>query len=106
MIKNINITDSAKEKVIQLLKETEGASFLRISVIGGGCAGFQYKYDFVTNKADDDLILADKVLIDPVSSDLMDNATIDYVETLGSAEFTIKNPNSTSRCGCGNSFAM
>lgn len=108
MTNNINITlsENAITKIAKLLSETSGANFLRISVEGGGCSGFQYKYDFVSKKNPDDLVLNETLVIDPISVDLMNNSVIDYVETLGSAEFSIKNPNSTSRCGCGNSFSV
>ena len=81
----------------------------RVSVHGGGCSGFQYKYEFVENKDARDHVFGSevaKVLIDDISLGLISNSTLDYVEDLGSAGFEIKNPNATARCGCGNSFAV
>lgn len=106
---NIVLSENAAKKVNDLVSDQANATKLRISVEGGGCSGFQYKYDFVDVVNQEDLVLQKNgaiVLIDPVSADLLKNSTIDFVETLGSAEFSITNPNSTSRCGCGNSFSI
>lgn len=104
----ISLTDNAANKIAELTK-SEQKSYLRISVEGGGCSGFQYKYEFIINPDENDLLIPKEgalVAIDPISADLMKDSVIDYVETLGSAEFNIKNPNSVSRCGCGNSFSV
>lgn len=104
----ISLTDSAAIKIKELSQD-EMKSYLRISIEGGGCSGFQYKYEFVPNHDASDLLITNQeatVVIDPVSADLMKDSVIDYIETLGSSEFSIKNPNSVSRCGCGNSFSV
>ena len=106
----ITISDSAATKIKELfLHGQEKGKILRISVEGGGCSGFQYLYNFVDQQNPDDIILNNDgatVLIDLISSDFMKEAVIDYVETLGFSSFEIKNPTSSSRCGCGNSFSI
>lgn len=94
-----------------MLLETEpqGAR-LRISVLGGGCSGFQYQFDFdASAPKEDDMIFNHKnaqIIVDTTSLALLSGAVLDYVEHLGSAAFEIKNPNATASCGCGNSFSI
>ena len=106
----ITMTDSAESKIKDLfISGKEKGKNLRISVEGGGCSGFKYQYSFVENKQKEDLILnknGAQLIIDPISADLMKGSVIDFVETLGFSSFEIKNPNSTSKCGCGNSFSI
>jgi iron-sulfur cluster assembly accessory protein len=83
----------------------------RVSVEGGGCSGFQYKFDLVAESAAeaDDIVIEKggaRVLIDPVSLGLLGGAEIDYVEDLMGSAFKVKNPNATASCGCGTSFAV
>ena len=82
---------------------------LRLSVDGGGCAGFQYKFglESIAN-ADDHVAETDGVqlVVDPVSLPFVEGAEVDYVESLGGASFQVRNPNATSGCGCGTSFAV
>jgi len=106
---SVALTDSAAKRVAQILsKESEG-SMLRISVEGGGCSGFQYKYDIVTDREEDDLVL-DKlgatVLIDSISLQYMEGAQIDFVVDLMGQSFQITNPQATAGCGCGTSFSI
>ena len=82
---------------------------LRVSVEGGGCSGFQYKFDVEREKAEDDLVIARNdatVLIDPVSVGFLAGSEIDYVDDLIGASFKINNPNAKSSCGCGTSFSL
>ena len=82
---------------------------LRVSVEGGGCSGFQYKFDMERAQAEDDLVIARDgatVLIDPMSVQYMAGSEIDFVEDLIGAAFKVKNPNATASCGCGTSFAL
>ena len=91
-----------------LKKEPEGA-MLRISVEGGGCSGFQYKFDVERAKAADDLVINREgavVLIDPVSVNYMAGSEIDFVDDLIGASFKVKNPKAKASCGCGTSFAL
>jgi iron-sulfur cluster assembly accessory protein len=88
--------------------EAPGTS-LRISVEGGGCSGFQYKFDLTTTSEADDVVLeraGARVLIDPVSLDYLAGSEIDFVDDLMGAAFKIHNPNATASCGCGTSFSM
>jgi len=82
---------------------------LRVSVEGGGCSGFQYKFDVDRDIATDDLVIdrdGAVVLIDPVSLKYMDGAEIDFVDDLIGASFKVANPNATASCGCGTSFSI
>jgi iron-sulfur cluster insertion protein len=106
----VTVTDSAVER-IAFLKHQEGndALMLRVSVSGGGCSGFQYGFSFDDNVTDDDLVFGPdraRVVIDEVSLELLSGAHIDFVEDLMGAYFRIDNPNATSSCGCGSSFAV
>ena len=107
----VTLTSNAAKRIAHLMAADEkpGAK-LRIAVMGGGCSGFQYTFDFVYEAAEDrDLVISQDgaiVLIDEVSLPFMEQAVVDYVETLGAAHFEIKNPNASAKCGCGNSFAV
>lgn len=107
---SFSVTEAAAKRIANIvLNEPEGTK-LRISVHGGGCSGFQYKLDFDTSPITGTDIVIEKngatVVIDDLSIDFIKDSTLDYVETLGSSEFEIKNPNATAKCGCGNSFAV
>ena len=107
---NYIITDSVFERVKHLIvKDTTHPEALRISVEGGGCSGFKYKYELTKEISEDDIIVernGTKVVIDPMSAPFLKESKIDFVEDLGSAYFEIKNPNATSKCGCGSSFGV
>ena len=95
---------------IRAIGETEGRPLmLRVAVDGGGCSGFQYRFDLVEAGDDEDLrIERDGVtaLVDPMSLGLLKGSVIDFVDELASAEFKIRNPNAKSSCGCGVSFSI
>lgn len=104
------VTDAAAARITAIVaKEPEGTK-LRISVQGGGCSGFQYKMDFDNKPVGNTDIVINKngamIVIDDLSIGFMENSTLDFIETLGSSEFEIKNPNATAKCGCGNSFSV
>lgn len=107
---NFEITDNAARKIASLFQQ-DGKPDLkfRITVLGGGCSGFQYKYD-IDSKIDDKDIIFTKdgisVVVDDMSLGFLKDSKIDFVEDLGSAGFEIKNPNATAKCGCGNSFSI
>lgn len=105
-----NITDNAARRIAYLLGTEPEGSVLRVSVLGGGCSGFQYHYDFDPKPPQPDDTVFDKegarIVIDETSLELLKDCTFDYVETLGSAAFEIKNPQATAKCGCGNSFSV
>ena len=106
---NVTVTDRATHKIAAILKNEPAGAMLRVSVEGGGCSGFQYKFDVEREKADDDLVIARNdatVLIDPVSVGFLAGSEIDYVDDLIGASFKINNPNATASCGCGTSFSI
>ena len=104
----IEITDNAQEHIASVLKK-DSANYFRITVLGGGCAGFQYKFDFEKFKNADDILIEDtkiNILIDETSMDLIENSKIDYVHELIGSSFKITNPQASSSCGCGTSFSI
>lgn len=92
------------------LSETRGTSLmLRVAVDGGGCSGFQYRFDLVETADDDDIaIRADgrTAVVDPVSLPFLAGSVIDFVDDLAGAQFVVRNPNAASSCGCGVSFSI
>ena len=105
---NLNLTQAAA-KQIKKLSEFENAPYFRVRVDGGGCSGFQYKFDFDTQKQNDDFeinTLGVKILVDDISQPFLENAELDYVEELLGSFFRINNPNATASCGCGTSFSI
>ncbi len=108
MTTSVTVTDRAARRIGEILKGDPGA-MLRVSVEGGGCSGFQYKFDVERTKAEDDIVLsqdAATVLIDPISLQYMAGSQIDFVDDLIGASFKISNPNATASCGCGTSFTL
>jgi iron-sulfur cluster assembly accessory protein len=106
---SITVSERAARRIGEILKTEPAGTMLRVSVEGGGCSGFQYKFGMEQVRADDDLVIARDgamVLIDPVSVQYMVGSEIDFVEDLIGAAFKVKNPNATASCGCGTSFAL
>ncbi len=102
----ILVTDSAIAKVAELIaSEGNPALKLRIYVSGGGCSGLMYNFAFDEKVEDDDTIVQNTLLIDAMSFQYMAGAEVDFEEGLEGARFLIKNPNASSTCGCGSSFA-
>lgn len=105
----ITVTDRAASRIAEIVASEATTPVLRVSVEGGGCSGFQYKFDLVGAKADDDLVIQRNgatVVIDPVSQQYMEGAEIDFVDDLIGASFKINNPVATASCGCGTSFSI
>lgn len=100
----LTITDSALNEITTGLTDSE-EPYLRISVQGGGCSGFNYVFDFEQTKNEDDFEIG-QVLVDSLSMQYLSGATVDYVEDLMGSQFVIKNPNAQSTCGCGSSFSV
>jgi iron-sulfur cluster insertion protein len=104
------VTDSAARRIATLMgRETNPEVFLRVAVLGGGCSGFQYTFNFDDARTEDDMVIAKDgavVVIDSTSLDLLRGSQIDFVEDMVGSAFAIKNPNATSSCGCGNSFSV
>ncbi|HEX3710449.1 MAG TPA: iron-sulfur cluster insertion protein ErpA [Pseudolabrys sp.] len=109
MSESVTVSERAARRIGEILKTEAPGTMLRVSVEGGGCSGFQYKFGMEQAKAEDDLVIARDgatVLIDPVSVNYMAGSEIDFVEDLIGAAFKVKNPKATASCGCGTSFAL
>ena len=105
----VTLSDSAAKRIAAILKSDAEKKAMRVSVEGGGCSGFSYKFDLVGDADDDDLILEKgdaKVLIDSLSLVYMSGSEIDFVDDLLGQSFQIKNPNAVASCGCGTSFSL
>ncbi len=103
------ISETARTRLSQIFaQEDEPNTMLRVKVSGGGCAGYQYSFDFEHTIGEDDSVFGDdevKVVIDSVSMGLLGGSEIDFVDDMVGAAFQIKNPNATASCGCGTSFS-
>ena len=105
----VTVTDRAATALPKSSRTSRRRQMLRVSVEGGGCSGFQYKFDLVGDHGADDLVIERNgaiVIIDPVSLQYMEGAEIDFVDDLIGASFKIKNPVATASCGCGTSFSI
>ncbi|MCF3933042.1 iron-sulfur cluster assembly accessory protein [Acuticoccus sp. M5D2P5] len=105
---SFQVTPRALTRVAKILSG-EQAGALRVSVEGGGCSGFQYRYDLVEGPEGDDLIIEGEtatVVVDPVSLPFLAGAQLDFVDDLMGQSFQINNPNAQSSCGCGTSFSL
>lgn len=105
----VTVSERAARRISEILKNEPVGAMLRVSVEGGGCSGFQYKFDIDYNKGDDDIVISRdgvSVLIDSVSLNFMAGAEIDFIEDLLGASFKVHNPNATASCGCGTSFSI
>ncbi len=106
---SVTMSESAAKRVAKIIDGEKDKNALRVSVEGGGCSGFSYKFDLVSSQNDDDLIIERSgatVLIDSVSVMYMEGSEIDFVDDLMGQSFQIKNPNATASCGCGTSFSI
>jgi iron-sulfur cluster insertion protein len=106
----INISPSAKEKIIDILMEENNPTIsLRTFVQGGGCSGFQYGFTLDEEKNDDDFefeVGQFKILVDAMSMQYLTGAEIDYKDDIMGSNFVINNPNAQTTCGCGSSFSI
>ncbi|HET9413382.1 MAG TPA: iron-sulfur cluster assembly accessory protein [Pseudolabrys sp.] len=104
----VSLSPSAARRVAFIAHKQGKAPVLRLSVDGGGCAGFTYKFELGELEADDLVTSTDGVslVVDPVSHELVQGSEVDYVEDLGGASFKVTNPNAASGCGCGSSFSV
>ena len=109
MAGSLTLTDAAARRVDFIARKQGKPAILRLAVEGGGCSGFQYKFE-LADAPEADCALAEtdgvQLVVDPVSLDLVAGAEVDYVESLGGAAFRVENPNAASGCGCGSSFAV
>jgi len=105
----VTVTERAAKRISEIVADEPVTRMLRVSVDGGGCSGFQYRFDLVAEAQADDTVLERDgavVLIDPVSLTFLAGSEIDFVDELIGASFQIRNPNATASCGCGTSFSI
>jgi iron-sulfur cluster assembly accessory protein len=105
----IQLTQSAAQRVAAIAARQGKPAILRLSVEGGGCSGFQYRFGLTEAVESDDLTVERDgvtLVVDSISLDLVRGAAVDYVENLGGAAFKVENPNAASGCGCGSSFSV
>jgi iron-sulfur cluster insertion protein len=105
---SITLSKRAAKRIVEILR-VEHAALMRVSVEGGGCSGFQYRFDLVQERAPDDIVVerdGARVVVDPISLGFVRGAEIDFVDELIGAQFKINNPNVTTSCGCGTSFSI
>lgn len=105
----VTVSARAARRIAEILKAEPQPVMLRLAVTGGGCSGFQYNFTLDDARLDDDLVITRDeatVLVDPVSLEFLKGSEIDFVDDLIGAAFKVINPNATSSCGCGTSFAV
>ena len=106
---DIQLTESAARRVAWIADRQSKAPVLRLSVDGGGCAGFTYKFALAEEIEDEDTVAQTDgvtLVVDPMSLDLVRGSAVDFVEDLGGSAFRVTNPNAASGCGCGSSFSV
>lgn len=106
---DIALSPAAAARVAAIAARQAKPAILRLSVDGGGCAGFQYRFGLADDVEGDDVTAVQDgvtLVVDPVSLDLVRGALVDYVESLGGSAFQVTNPNAASGCGCGTSFSI
>ncbi len=105
---DLTVTDTAINKLLDIMKqEKKEGHYFRIAVMPGGCSGFSYHFDLEEKPKDDDVVKEKgglKVVVDPGSLEMLNGASIDYIDSMQGSGFKVDNPNATSSCGCGNSF--
>ena len=109
MTTDISLTPSAAARVAAVAGRQGKCAILRLAVDGGGCSGFQYRFSFADAADAEDMVTETdgvRLVVDPVSLDLVRGCAVDYVESLGGAAFRVENPNAVAGCGCGSSFAI
>lgn len=106
---DVTLTGSAAARVAAIAARQGKPAILRLSVDGGGCSGFQYKFGLADEIASDDVVAEQdgvKLVVDSISLDLVRGCSVDFVESLGGTAFRVENPQAASGCGCGSSFAV
>ena len=109
MTTDVTMTERAARRIGEILKAEPTGSALRVSVEGGGCSGFQYKFDVERDKAEDDTTIVRggvTMLVDAVSLEYLAGSEIDFVDDLIGASFKVNNPKAKASCGCGTSFSL
>jgi iron-sulfur cluster insertion protein len=105
----VTVSERAARRIAEIVAGEPNNPLLRVSVEGGGCSGFSYKFDLVPVSEPDDLVIeraGARVLVDPVSLEYLSGSEIDFVDDLIGASFKVHNPNATASCGCGTSFSI
>lgn len=105
----LTLTPAAAKRVAWIAEKQSKPAILRLSVEGGGCSGFQYKFDLSQDTESDDSVSETdgvKLVVDPISLDLVSGSVVDFVESLGGAAFKVENPQAAAGCGCGSSFGI
>ncbi len=109
---NITLTESALKRIAEIQqKDSNHEKFLRISISGGGCSGFQYIFDLDGTRRDDDVKIFEEnskiiAITDETSLPFLEGAQIDFIKELGASYFKVINPNAKASCGCGSSFSV
>ncbi len=106
---SITISERAAGRIAEILKSEAAPALFRVSVEGGGCSGFQYRFDLVPERAAGDFLIerdGARVVVDSVSLGFLQGAELDFVDDLIGAQFKLNNPNVTAACGCGTSFSV
>jgi iron-sulfur cluster insertion protein len=105
----LTITDTAQQKLVEILaEEKEPGLHVRMYVAGGGCSGMQYGFEITKEKNEDDWVIPVEnvdVLVDAISMQYLENATVDFKSDLEGSRFSINNPQAQTTCGCGSSFS-
>jgi iron-sulfur cluster assembly accessory protein len=105
----ITLTENAAKRVAWIAARQDRPAVLRLAVDGGGCAGFTYKFELADEpEGEDEVVETDgvRLVVDPISLELVKGSAVDFVEDLGGAAFRVTNPNAQSGCGCGSSFSV
>jgi iron-sulfur cluster assembly accessory protein len=105
----LTLTEAAATRVGAIAARQGKPAILRLSVEGGGCSGFQYKFDLADAAEAEDAVSETagvRLVVDPVSLELVTGSVVDFVESLGGAAFKVENPNAAAGCGCGSSFGI
>ena len=106
---DVTLSENAARRINAILAKQSDKDYLRVSVEGGGCSGFSYKFDLEDTRNDDDVVIerdGARVLVDEMSMEFMRGSEIDFSTELIGAAFKINNPNATAACGCGTSFSL
>ncbi|MDJ0978489.1 MAG: iron-sulfur cluster assembly accessory protein [Erythrobacter sp.] len=109
MAETLTLTPAAAKRIAAIAQKQTKPAILRLSVEGGGCSGFQYKFEMAETAEGEDAVSETdgvKLVVDPVSLDLVGGSVVDYVESLGGAAFRVENPKAAAGCGCGSSFGI
>jgi len=105
----LTLTPAAARRVAAIAERQAKPPILRLAVDGGGCSGFQYRFDLAPAPESDDTVSETdgvRLVVDPVSLELVAGSTVDFVESLGGAAFKVENPQAAAGCGCGSSFGI